>query len=111
MGQVLGLLICLIVISQNMILSRHHSTVKDRNMYYIIGVQDISIRDMTKWTFKIFRPGYTLTSRTCTAIEIHKIPVKSHVYESIPLPVRHYDFKIFNFFGIIIAMCLVSISQ
>ena len=46
---------------------------------------------MTKWTFKIFRPGYTLT--VCAAIETHKIPVKSHVYESISLPMRHYDFK------------------
>ena len=27
-------------------------------------------------------------------LKIHKIPVKSHVYESISLPVRQYDFKI-----------------
>ena len=45
-----------------MILSRHRSTVNDRNVHLIIGVQDISIRDLTKWTFEIFRPGHTLTS-------------------------------------------------
>ena len=33
-------------------------------------------------------------TRLCAAIEIHKIPVKSHVFESFSLPVRHYEFKI-----------------
>ena len=33
-------------------------------------------------------------TRTYSNQSVHKIPVKSHVYESISLPVRHYDFKI-----------------
>ena len=55
-------------------------------------MQDISIHDMTNGPSRFSDQAILLP--VCASIEIHKIPVKSHVYETISLPVRHYDFKI-----------------
>ena len=39
-------------------------------------------------------PTRLYSNQSVQPLKFIKLPVKSHVYESISLPVRHYDFKI-----------------
>ena len=39
-------------------------------------------------------PTRLYSNQSVQPLNLIKIPVKSHVYENISLPVRHYDFKI-----------------